>query len=216
MRQRDYEDVLRATLDARADAAVDGGRRQVFDPLTYLGVFAVEDDERSLSFDPQEHLAAFGPYFARLRGGEVDAYAQAMQRRFGELQEELLAEPARRIDLDLVHALVQEAVRLLDWPVRLDGAVQAVVLSKATQDDRGRARDTRLEPVNGFFLDQLAEAEAAVRAGRPCGLVPELLRRADPAGRSDCLDPAVMARALRSERLPTGRIPTHGHTARSQ
>ena len=102
MRRREYEDVLRATLDARADAPVDGGRRQVFGPLTYLGVFAVEDDGRSLSFDPQEHLAAFGPYFARLRGGEVEAYAAAMQRRFGELQEELLAEPARRVDLDLL------------------------------------------------------------------------------------------------------------------
>ncbi len=36
MHRRDYEDALRATLDARADAIVDGGRKQVFGPLTYL------------------------------------------------------------------------------------------------------------------------------------------------------------------------------------
>ncbi|MDQ2764979.1 MAG: ATP-binding protein [Pseudomonadota bacterium] len=207
MRRRAYEDALRAALDARADAFIDGGRKQVFGPLTYLGVFAVEDDGRGLAFDPLEHLAAFGPSFAVLRGCDVEGYAQAMARRFGELRDAVLADPERRVDLGFVRALSDEAVRLLDWPVRLDGAVHAVVLSKATQDDEGRPRDHRLEPVNGFFLDQLAEAEAAVRAGRSCGLVPALLKRPDPTDRSDCLDAAAMARALASERLPAGRWP---------
>jgi len=208
MRRRAYEDALRATLDARADAFTDGGRKQAFGPLTYLGVFAVEDDGRSAIFDPLQHLAAFGPYFAELRGRDVAGYALAMTRRFGELRDEVLADPERQVGLGLIHALAEEAVRLLDWPVRLDGAVHAVVLSKATQDDEGRRRDHRLEPVNGFFLDQLAEAEAAVRAGRPCGLVPELLQHRGPTDRSDCLDPAAMARALASERLPPGRWPS--------
>jgi len=207
MRRRDYEAALRATLDARADAFIDGGRRQVFGPLTYLGVFAVADDGRSLAFDPQEHLAAFGRAFAELRGKDGGAYALAMARRFGELRDEVLSVPGRRVDGGFVRALTDEAVRLLDWPVPFDGTVQAVVLSKAMQDDEGRSRDHRLEPVNGFFLEQLAEAEAAIRAGRPCGLVSELLRQPDPAGRSDCLDPAALAHALRSERLPAGRWP---------
>jgi len=207
MRRRDYEDALRATLDARADAVVDGGRRQMFGPLTYLGVFTVADDGRSLEFEPQDHLAAFGSHFAELRGGDASTYGLAMARRFGELRDAILSDPARTVDLGFIRALVDEAIRLLDWPVRLDRTVQAVVLSKALQDDEGRARDHRLEPVNGFFLGQLAEAEAAVRAGRPCGLVPDLLRQPDPAGRSDCLDPGALARALRSERLPAGRWP---------
>ena len=150
MRRRAYEEALRATLDARADAFTDGGRRQLFGPLTYLGVFAVEDNGRGLA---------------------------------------------------------AAAIQLLDWPVRLDGAVHAVVLSKATQDDEGRPRDHRLEPVNGFFLDQLAEAATAVSAGRPCGLVPEFLKHPDPAVRSDCLDAAALTRALAAERLPPGRWP---------
>jgi len=207
MRRRDYEDALRATLDARADAVVDGGRRQMFGPLTYLGVFTVADDGRSLEFEPQDHLAAFGSHFAELRGGDASTYGLAMARRFGELRDAILSDPARTVDLGFIRALVDEAIRLLDWPVRLDRTVQAVVLSKVLQDDEGRARDHRLEPVNGFFLEQLAEAEAAVRAGRPCGLVPDLLRQPDPAGRSDCLDPGALARALRSERLPAGRWP---------
>ncbi len=207
MRRRDYEAALRATLDARADAFIDGGRRQVFGPLTYLGVFAVADDGRSLAFEPQEHLAAFGRAFAELRGKDGGAYALAMARRFGELRDEVLATPERQVDGDFVRALADEAVRLLDWPVQLDGTVQAVVLSKATQDDEGRPRDHRLEPVNGFFLEQLAEAEATVRTGRPCGVVSEFLKQPDSAGRSDCLDPAALARALRSERLPAGRWP---------
>ena len=207
MRRRDYEDALRAILDARADAVVDGGRRQVFGPLTYLGVFTVADDGRSVGFEPQDHLAAFGSTFAELRGGNAGAYGLAMARRFGELRDAMLPDPARTVDLGFIRALVDEAIRLLDWPVRLDRTVQAVVLSKALQDDEGRGRDHRLEPVNGFFLEQLAEAEAAVRAGRPCGLVPDLLRQPDPAGRSDCLDPEALAHALRSERLPAGRWP---------
>lgn len=207
MRRRDYEDALRATLDARADAVVDGGRRQVFGPLTYLGVFTVANDGRSLGFEPQDHLAAFGSTFAELRGGDACAYGLAMARRFGELRDAILSHPARTVDLGFIRALVDEAVRLLDWPVRLERTVQAVVLSKAMQDDEGRARDHRLEPVNGFFLEQLAEAEAAVRAGRPCGLVPDLLRQPDPTGRSDCLDPGALTHALRSERLPAGRWP---------
>ncbi len=207
MRRRDYEDALRATLDARADAVVDGGRRQVFGPLTYLGVFTVANDGRSLGFEPQDHLAAFGSTFAELRGGDACAYGLAMARRFGELRDAILSDPARTVDLGFIRALVDEAVRLLDWPVRLERTVQAVVLSKAMQDDEGRARDHRLEPVNGFFLEQLAEAEAAVRAGRPCGLVPDLLRQPDPTGRSDCLDPGALTHALRSERLPAGHWP---------
>jgi len=155
MRRRAYEDALRATLDAQADTFTDGGRKQLFGPLTYLGVFAVEDDGRGLAFDPLEHLAAFGPYFAALRGRDVAGYASAMARRFGALRDEMLASPERRAGLDLIRALADEAVRLLDWPVRLDRAVRAVVLSKATQDDDGRSREHRLEPVNGFFLDVL-------------------------------------------------------------
>ena len=207
MRRRAYEEALRATLDARADAVTDGGRRQVFGPLTYLGVFAVEDNGRGLAFDPLEHLAAFGPYFAELRGRDAAGYALAMARRFDELREAVLADPDRRVDLGFIRALAEAAIELLDWPVRLDGAVHAVVLSKATQDDEGRPRDHRLEPVNGFFLDQLTEAAAAVRAGRPCGLVPELLKHPDPAVRSDCLDAAALTRALAAERLPPGRWP---------
>ena len=207
MRRRDYEDTLRATLDARADAVVDGGRKQVFGPLTYLGVFAVEDDGRSLAFEPQDHLAAFGGSFAELRDGDAGAYGLAMARRFGELRDELLAEPDRMVDLGFIRALAAEAVRLLDWPVRLDSTVHAVVLSKATQDDEGRSRNHRLEPVNGFFLEQLAEAEATVRGGRPCGLVPDFLEPLNPASRSDCLEAEALAHALRSERLPVGRWP---------
>jgi len=207
MRRRDYEAALRATLDARADDVVDGGRRQVFGPLTYLGVFTVADDGRSLGFEPQDHLAAFGSTFAELRGGDASTYGLAMARRFGELRDAILSDPAQTVDLGFIRALVDEAIRLLDWPVRLDRTVQAVVLSKSMQDDEGRARYYRLEPVNGFFLEQLVEAEAAIRAGRPCGLVPDLLRQPDPSARSDCLDPGALARALRSERLPAGRWP---------
>ncbi len=130
-----------------------------------------------------------------------------MARRFCELRDELLADPERMVDLGFIHALAGEAVRLLDWPVRLDGTVHAVVLSKATQGDEGRPRNHRLEPVNGFFLEQLAEAEAAVLAGRSCGLVPDFLEQPNSAGRSDCLDAGALAHALRSERLPAGRWP---------
>ena len=112
-----------------------------------------------------------------------------MARRFGELHDPLLSDPAQTVDLGFIRALVDEATRLLDWPVRLDRTVQAVVLSKAMQDDEGRVRDHRLEPVNGFFLEQLAEAEAAVRAGAIVWPGAGPAAAGDPAARSDCLDP---------------------------
>ncbi|WP_143021012.1 DEAD/DEAH box helicase [Belnapia rosea] len=212
--RRDYDRELRGLLGAAEPEDRDDGRRARTGPLTFLGVLEVGPDLKAVEFRPDEHLAAFAVHFAELAGADVSGYHDRLSEFFEE-QKRLLEERRRQsgsedlpVGMDFVRAMAGRAASLLGAPPPVGGIVEAVVVSKALLDRKGRTRNPELPPVNGFYYDDLSAAIDAASRGAPGGLVAEYLRDGRGQGRQDCLKPEEMARALDLSRLPDGRWPS--------
>lgn len=204
-----YDQELLAVV--RTDAAPDhdtGGRkdRKAF---TFLGVFEVD-----ATGSPQAgtlQLAAFATAFASLRSGErveFGKYQQTVTEYFDDTVQHLKDEgtPA---DAGFIQGLLTKALGLLKWtPTGMDKAPSAIVVSRAVIGEDGRPRNPQIEPVNGFFLDDIDSVIRDVRVKASTGLVLPYLAEPNERNRVDCTKMEVVDRALTVNRLPDGRWPT--------
>ncbi len=130
-----------------------------------------------------------------------------MDEFFAE-QQQCLKKEDRPVTMAFIRAMAKRSVSLLGSPPPLGGVVEAVLVSKALIDRRGRRQNPELPPVNGFYYDDLSTALDAARRGEPSGLLTAYLRDERGESRRDCLRPQEIRRALDLARLPDGSWPS--------
>jgi hypothetical protein len=190
----------------------DSGRRIVHKDFTFLGVFQT-DDAGAPQPDTLE-MAAFASAFVSLSGSKVIAfgkYQKTMQEAFQWACEDA-ARTECQVDDDFVSALTSRALEELGWtPAGIDCAL-VIVRSPPVKDERGRTLDPKIDPVNGFFLDDLAMVLEKVSTQKgQTGLVLPYLTEADEGLRCDCTTLEALKRTLTVDRMPDGRWPAE-HT----
>lgn len=207
--RRCYEQELLATVRAKPAPDHDSGGKKDHKTFTYLGAFEVDQNGSPQTGSLQ--MAAFATAFSSLRPGKVvvfDRYQQTMAEFFDILAQRLKEKEARA-DWSFVRTLVEKSLDLLQWtPSGMDEAPEAIVVSKAVVDEDGRARNPQLEPVNGFYLDDIGAVARDIEARRPCGLVASYLAEPDEGGRQDCTKEQAIGAALASANTPAGRWPS--------
>jgi hypothetical protein len=210
--RKSFDSELLAMLKTEPRPDDDSGRRIVHKDFTFLGVFQT-DDAGAPQPDTLE-MAAFASAFVSLSGSKVIAfgkYQKTMQEAFQWACEDA-ARIECQVDDDFVSALTSRALEELGWtPAGIDCAL-VIVRSAPVKDERGRTLDPKIDPVNGFFLDDLAMVLEKVSTQKgQTGLVLPYLTEADEGFRCDCTTLEALKRTLTVDRTPDGRWPAE-HT----
>lgn len=198
-----YESELLAALKTAAAPDHDPQRGRAQKAFTFLGVFEV--DSKGLVQPGSLQMAAFALAYASLRRNDLPAFPAYNKRLcdYFERQAGIVA------DMAFISELEKEVTAILGWtlPGR-DEAPSAIVASKAEVNESGKKLDPRIDPLNGFFLEEIHAVNADIEKGRPAGLVLSYLAEPDEASRIDCSTLEAIDRSLSLDRLPDGRWPS--------
>jgi hypothetical protein len=207
--RKSFDSELLAMLKAEPMPDDDSGRRIEHKDFTFLGVF--QTDDVGVPQPDTMEMAAFASSFVSLRGPKAIAfgkYQKTMEEAFQPACE-AAAEAERQVDDSFVSALTSQAFEELGWtPAGVDHAPRAIVRSAPLKDESGRTLDPKIDPVNGFYLDDIAMVVKKVSIQKEqTGLVLPYLAEADEAVRSDCTTLEVLKQTLTVDRMPDGRWP---------
>ena len=177
--------------------------------FTYLGVFQV--DEAGLPQLGTMEVAAFASAFAslkNLRDLPFQNYQQTMSERFDAACESA-AKDAEKVDVVFLEAMCDAAISELAWTPRdLENAPLAIVRTVPVKDAQGRNLNPVINPVNGFFFEDIWKIYKLHADGEPTGILSTYLAAPDEVKRIDCTTIDHLEAALTLERMPDGRWPS--------
>lgn len=177
--------------------------------LTFLGLFEV--DQEGLPQTGTLDMAAFAAAFAGLlkkRDVSFDDYKGRIATSFDEAAK-AAQESKQPVTRELIQSLVTSAIKFLDWtPPDLDKGPLVVVRTVAIKSESGRSLEASIDPVNGFFFEDICKVQRKIAAEKTVGLVARYLAEPDEHLRTDCTALEKLEAILDVDRLPDGRWPS--------
>ncbi len=78
----------------------------------------------------------------------------------------------------------------------------------ATKNEKGYAVDPSVNPINGFYFDDICRVKQKHKAEEPTGLIPRYLTESHESKRIDCTAIDNLERFITIDRMPDGRWPS--------
>lgn len=215
-----YENELLSELKTKLAENHDPAIKKRESGFTYLGVVEIDPDG-----DPQPNtieLAAFASSFASLKHGrniDFNVLSTKMMEFYNDLCEQY-REPNRKADVELFSSLICHILKLLNWEPSgfSKDNPELIIVSKMAMDSLGKVKNPKIDPVNGFFLDDLRSVISDVQNSRPSGLVKEYLKIYRNEERTDCTNNDFIDAALshNADHWPDGKWPSKNPLALMQ
>ncbi|OCP02324.1 MULTISPECIES: ATP-binding protein [unclassified Ensifer] len=203
-----YEQELLTALETASAPDYDSGGQKDKKAYTFLGVFEV--DAKGYAQVGTLQMSAFAVAFSRLKNSgqlEFRTYHETLTEYFDKEAQRLAAEPIS-VDGAFIDRLAGKAISLLNWtPAGMKDGPSVIVVSKAVIGEDRRARNPQIDPVNGFFLEEIDAVISGIRNKEPTGLVVPYLAEPSDSGRIDCTKIESIDAKLSLDLLPDGRWP---------